>query len=130
MERIDTDAVRLRLTTDLKQIQRDIYERTQGEQAITPSMEAADGTGVSSEQADEADALEEYDRNQAMLENDHAVEHQIEAALRRLNEGKYGICARCGKPIPPRRLESVPEATLCVEDQALAEREAGGGATP
>lgn len=123
MAHYDAVEVRQRLTASLKQIQRDIYERTSGEQAITPSMEAPDGTGVSSEQADEADALEEFDRNQAMLANDHAVEAQIEAALRRLDAGKYGICERCGKEIPARRLEALPYAIYDVDCQAIVERQ-------
>lgn len=118
----DEAAVRQRLNADLAQIQRDIYERTQGEQAITPSMESADGTGISSEQADEANAVAEYDRNQAMLENDRALLRKIEAALVRLDEGKYGICVRCGKPIPARRLEALPYVAYDVDCQAIVER--------
>lgn len=122
MAQYDEAAVRSRLTADLEQIQRDIYERTQGEQAVTSSMEAPDGTGISSEQADEASAVAEYDRNQAMLENDRALLRKIEAALERLDAGKYGICERCGKPINPRRLEALPYVTLCVDCQAIVER--------
>lgn len=123
MAQYDEAAVRRRLTADLEQIQRDIYERTQGEQAITSSMEAPDGTGISSEQADEASAVAEYDRNQAMLENDRTLLRKIEAALERLDAGKYGICERCGKPINPRRLEALPYVTLDVDCQAIVERE-------
>ncbi len=122
MAQFDEVAVRLRLTADLEQIQRDIYERTQGEQAVTSSMEASDGTGISSEQADEANAVAEYDRNQAMLENDRALERKIQAALERLDAGKYGICERCGKPIDPRRLEALPYVTLGVDCQEIVER--------
>ncbi len=122
MAQFDEVAVRRRLTADLEQIQRDIYERTQGEQAVTSSMEAPDGTGISSEQADEASAVAEYDRNQAMLENDRALERKIEAALERLDAGKYGICERCGQPINPRRLEALPYVTLCVDCQEIVER--------
>lgn len=122
MAQLDEVAVRRRLTADLEQIQRDIYERTQGEQAVTPSMEAPDGTGISSEQADEASAVAEYDRNQAMLENDRALERRIEAALERLDAGKYGVCERCGRPINPRRLEALPYVTLCVDCQEIVER--------
>jgi RNA polymerase-binding transcription factor DksA len=43
---------------------------------------------------------------------------QVEDALRRLDDGTYGICAACGKPIPPERLELVPETPYCVEDAA------------
>lgn len=39
---------------------------------------------------------------------------QIDRALARMEAGTYGICARCGAPIPPERLEAMPEAELCV----------------
>ena len=122
MAQFDEVAVRDRLNADLKQIQRDIYARTKGEQAVAPSYEAPDGTGISSEQADEASAVTEYDRNQAMLANDRTLERKIASALERLNAGKYGICERCGKPINPRRLEALPYVTLCVDCQAIVER--------
>jgi DnaK suppressor protein len=45
----------------------------------------------------------------------------VVAALQRLDEGTYGTCVDCGKPIPQVRLEVRPEAARCVEDQAKAE---------
>ncbi|HEY7976109.1 MAG TPA: hypothetical protein VID72_12250, partial [Ktedonobacterales bacterium] len=91
MAQFDEAAVRLRLTTDLQQIERDIYARTLGEQAISPS-EGLDGTGVTSEASDEGSALTEYERNQAMVDNDRALQGQINAAIERLDMGRYGIC--------------------------------------
>jgi DnaK suppressor protein len=38
----------------------------------------------------------------------------IEAAERRLVEGRYGICERCGGAIPQDRLEARPTARTCV----------------
>ena len=46
----------------------------------------------------------------------------IDDALRRLEEGSYGICEECGKPIDEARLEAVPWARYCVVDQARVER--------
>jgi len=43
---------------------------------------------------------------------------QVEDALRRLDDGGFGICAARGKPIPVERLELVPEPPYCVEDAA------------
>jgi len=43
---------------------------------------------------------------------------QVDDALRRLDDGSYGVCATCGKPIPAERLELVPETPYCVEDAA------------
>jgi RNA polymerase-binding transcription factor DksA len=39
--------------------------------------------------------------------------HLIELALRRLDEGRYGLCVSCGGEIAPRRLEAVPYAERC-----------------
>jgi RNA polymerase-binding transcription factor DksA len=46
---------------------------------------------------------------------------QVELALQRLAEGKYGICVDCGKEIPRERLEAIPESVRCIEDQARYE---------
>jgi DnaK suppressor protein len=47
---------------------------------------------------------------------------QIDRALGRLALGTYGICERCGKPIGAERLRARPSATLCIDDQRLADR--------
>lgn len=122
MAQFDAAVVRQRLTADLEQVERDIYARTSGEQAVSPS-EGGDGTGITSEASDEGAALTEYDRNQAMIDNDRALQRQITEALERLDTGKYGICERCGKEIGAKRLEALPYVTLCIEDQELVERE-------
>ncbi len=122
MAQFDETEVRKRLMADVAQVERDIYARTTGDQAITPS-EGEDGTGLTSEQNDEATALSEYDRNQAMLDNDRALLSQIKAAIHRLDSGTYGICEKCGKEINPRRLAALPYVTLCLDDQALLERQ-------
>jgi len=49
----------------------------------------------------------------------HAIDHAIELA----QEGRYGICEKCGAVIPPERLEIMPETTLCVK--CASEREQG-----
>ena len=47
---------------------------------------------------------------------------QVRVALKRLDEGKYGICARCGNDINPERLKAIPYTTLCVNCQESFER--------
>jgi DnaK suppressor protein len=47
---------------------------------------------------------------------------QIDRALARLDDGTYGICERCSKPIGKERLHARPWATLCIDDQRLADR--------
>jgi DnaK suppressor protein len=52
----------------------------------------------------------------------NATEERIERALAKLDEGSYGICDRCGKPIPPARMEAAPESVLCVTCASAAGR--------
>ena len=47
---------------------------------------------------------------------------EVEAAIARIQDGTYGKCERCGKPIARERLDAVPWARFCLEDQAAEER--------
>ncbi len=50
---------------------------------------------------------------------------KIEEALRRLDDGEYGICEECGEKIGIERLKARPVTTLCIEcksTQEIAER--------
>lgn len=47
---------------------------------------------------------------------------QIDAALRRMDEGTYGRCANCGRQIALQRLQAVPWARFCIDCQELAEK--------
>lgn len=47
---------------------------------------------------------------------------EIDGALRRIEDGTYGTCVACGRPIAPERLEAVPWATLCIDDQRAREQ--------
>jgi RNA polymerase-binding transcription factor len=69
-------------------------------------------------------ATETYDRelDYTLEENSEHVLEEIEAALKRVEEGTYGLCSSCGKPIPEERLEALPWATLCIECQRERER--------
>jgi RNA polymerase-binding protein DksA len=47
---------------------------------------------------------------------------QIDAALARIEDGTYGTCAVCGRPIAEDRLRAVPWTTLCIDDQRRQEQ--------
>jgi DnaK suppressor protein len=51
------------------------------------------------------------------LDADAALLRKIGSALKRLDEGDFGICVECEKEIPPRRLQVLPWATHCVPCQ-------------
>jgi DnaK suppressor protein len=47
----------------------------------------------------------------------------VDRALRKIEEGTYGVCDDTGEPIPRGRLEAMPEAIYTVEAQQRRERE-------
>jgi DnaK suppressor protein len=47
---------------------------------------------------------------------------EIDAALSGIEQGTYGICQRCGRPVAPERLEARPWARLCIDCKRLEER--------
>ncbi len=76
-------------------------------------------------QADIGTETFDRERDLSLLEQVEAELADIEHALERLEEGTYGTCEACGKPIGDERLEAVPAARFCLPDQDKAEDEAG-----
>ena len=47
--------------------------------------------------------------------------YHVDEALRRINDGSYGKCILCERPISKARLEAVPHARLCIECKSAEE---------
>ncbi len=47
--------------------------------------------------------------------------YHVDEALRRINDGSYGTCILCERPISKARLEAVPHARLCIECKSAEE---------
>ncbi len=58
----------------------------------------------------------EREKDIGLADNLHIILSQIEEALDRMEQGKYGICSICGREIPVARLEALPYATTCLAD--------------
>ena len=61
------------------------------------------------------DALQAQAMAKASGQRRAAQIREIDAALRRIDEGHYGDCERCEEPINPRRLDADPTARLCID---------------
>jgi DnaK suppressor protein len=57
----------------------------------------------------------------SILEVRNQMRLQVEAALQRLDEGTYGHCEDCLKPISEERLKAMPFARRCIDCQRHAE---------
>jgi DnaK suppressor protein len=55
-------------------------------------------------------------------EIDEQVLVQIDEAIARIDNGTYGICDNCGRPIDEERLRALPWTTLCIDCKRLQER--------
>ena len=97
-----------------------LVEDVEGDQ----SQAASESSAAATHPADVGTELFEREKDLSILEQVEARLEDVDRALRRLQEGTYGTCEVCGKPIGTERLAALPAATLCLRDQARAERAA------
>jgi RNA polymerase-binding transcription factor DksA len=112
-ESLDEERVRLEdVRGTLDDLRKESEEESLGELTSNDQHQADIGT-------------ETFDRERdiSILEQVEAELADVSHALRRIDEGTYGTCEACGKPIGDERLEALPAARFCVNDQAEAERE-------
>jgi DnaK suppressor protein len=60
-------------------------------------------------------AIRNLDRESSLLRN-------VRAALRRIDDGSYGVCLHCEEDISPKRLNAVPWTPYCIQCQEAADR--------
>lgn len=79
-------------------------------------------TGAEPDIADQASAESERSLELRTRDRERKLIGKIDAALQRLDGGKYGYCEESGEPIGLRRLEARPIATLSIDAQERHER--------
>jgi len=67
---------------------------------------------------EEATENMEFEKRLALEKQLKEQAAEIEHALRKIQEGTYGLCDVCGKPIGEKRLEALPAASLCIDCKA------------
>ena len=72
--------------------------------------------------ADVATDMYEREFNLGLASNDRELLQKIESALKRIQEGTYGVCLKTKKPISLERLKAIPYAEYCVEAQEEMEK--------
>jgi len=78
------------------------------------------GWGTDNHLGDMASATFDRELDEGLEEGAQNTLRRIDAALKRIDDGTYGTCEVCGRPIGEERLRAIPWATLCIDDQRRA----------
>ena len=119
---VNYDELRSRLENDKKRLNHEL-ELLKADTGSTAERREGSPFGKREEEATEAAALE------TRLELEKGVRDQlasVEHALSKIEQGTYGLCDVCGKPINPERLGALPHANLCLTCKANQAKNAKG----
>ena len=112
--RVDLEQERVRLDTQLASIVEDSFAATQSD--------TSGDVGLDDEPADAGTATFEREKDLSIENNVRDLLHKINRALKRMDDGTYGICDICGKPIEKARVRALPYADLCIKDAQAQSR--------
>jgi RNA polymerase-binding transcription factor len=99
-----------------------LIERERMLQEIADAEPQAPGQMTYGSQAAMASEVVAQQRDIALRERSTRQLEALDAALERLDDGSFGVCRSCGRPIAEERLEARPWAALCIECQRLEDR--------
>ena len=116
---IDLNEMRSRLETKRDELRSSVVGLTEAHPQPVDPVEASDGPQDFEEIAVD---FNETQGEQSVLVNEQALLTEVEAALRRIDEGTYGKCVNCSQPIPEKRLEAIPWAARDVKCEEQLEQ--------
>ncbi len=111
---------------DLQELKNMLLERKQAilrkmQQYYQESQEME--TNIAQDAVDKAESSYTKEFLLSLTDAEREQLSQIQAALRRLEKGEYGICQSCGQPINKKRLKIIPWTSLCINCQEKKEKE-------
>lgn len=95
--------------------------RSGGNVGVTERQSTGDLSGNDQHPAEEATETFDRERDMAILDSLQNEFDEVEAALERLENGGYGKCEVCGKPIGNERLQALPSTRFCIEHERARE---------
>jgi DnaK suppressor protein len=120
---IDTSEARSLLDEERKRIVDAIaYLHEEHPSNIADKLSELAGRSSDNHLGDMATVTFDRELDEGLEEGAQQTLTQIDRALAKLDDGSYGTCERCSKSIGEERLRARPWATLCIDDQRLADR--------
>jgi RNA polymerase-binding protein DksA len=111
-------AVRTELESELIRLREQIADTEEG----IADLLRDSGDGAGDDQADAGTKTFEREHEMSLANNARDLLVQNQRALERLDDGTYGVCENCGRPIGKLRLQAFPRATLCLACKQAEER--------
>lgn len=122
MRKTELKKYRKLLEAKKKEMLGEISEKMRSQVSTTIKESTGDLSSYSFHMADQGtDAMEREMAFMFASKSGRLVYH-IDEALRRIDEGTFGICEKCEEPISTARLEAVPHARMCIECKSAEER--------
>lgn len=121
LTKIEIAELSTRLQEELAELQTQLVTLEEDTFAATQSDSAGD-VGLDDESADAGSATFEREKDLSIEQNVRDLMHKIEGALKRIADGTYGLCDRCGKPIEKARIKALPYVDLCIKDAQAQSR--------
>ena len=113
--------LRARLTEERGHLESQLESIVEGSFAATQSDMSGD-VGLDDESADAGTATFEREKDLSIENNVRDLLHKIDRALKRIDDGTYGICDICGKPIEKARIKALAYVDLCIKDAQAQSR--------
>ena len=115
---------------DTKRYKKMLLDKERELEAGAGDLEAQVRAAPEDIRGDEADqAISSEERDLAVQQHEVVQETltQVRDALKRIEDGTFGTCVNCGRPIEKARLDAIPWTPYCLEDQ---EAEANSDSRP
>jgi len=110
-----------KLEREREELLRDLKQEESMELGLAQSAEGEAG-GYSSHIADDASNTYEREKDITLERTLSGLLADVEDALAKFDEGTYGKCEECGRPIGLARLQALPYARLCISCKSLQEK--------
>ncbi len=118
----ELNEIKKRLLEEREELQRQAAEIEESSFGGGQSELSGDLASFDEEFADAGTATFEREKDLSLTNNIRDLTEQIDHAMELIDQGTYGLCERCGKPIEKARMKALPYATLCVKDKQAEER--------
>lgn len=105
---------RAKLVEEIKSIRRDA--------SISPREASGDLSAYTLHMADMASDTYERELSMNIASSEQQILYLVDDALKRLDEGSFGVCQECGRTITMSRLKAVSYAPMCINCQRSEEQ--------